>query len=54
MNRFINAIVCGAGAALGSVIVTKIVDDLSDPYKKANIKNFIKGIKSKLFMKKES
>lgn len=53
MNRFIGALVCGAGAALGSALMSGLIDELSDPCKRANIKNFIGGIKSKLFKKKE-
>lgn len=44
-NKFFNALVYGAAATLGSVITSKGIKVLTDPNKRAKIKNGFKNIK---------
>jgi hypothetical protein len=46
MNKLFNAILQGAGVALGSILITKGVEIMQDPVKKAKIKDKFKRIKA--------
>ena len=53
-KSFFNAVLYGAAATLGSIVVTKGVRVLSDPVKKAKLKKNFKAIKDTFAEKIES
>ena len=46
MNKLFNAILQGAGVALGTILMTKGVEIMQDPEKKARLKEKFQKIKA--------
>ena len=54
VKGFFNAVLYGAAATLGSVMVMKGIEVSKDPYKKAQLKKSVIGIKDAIVKKTES